>query len=696
MNVRERFEAVDAATNAFLLRVHHGWIVAALFVLHACFVLPLRYPTAMFDEFGYLSYARVFAGAGIPPNLESLASQPFLYGLTISPALFAFQEFFAGYKVALLLNCVLMALAYPGIFYLARRLGGLGRPAAIAVGVATSCYASALLFPSYTVSEALFLPLFVWTACAFVALLDRPQWPRAVSLGILCALLYATHQSGAIVIGAAVVALALAVRRRTLSVTSAAAFAGALIVSMIVVGAEERRMLLVLYHRETEGGLAHAAAAALHPDQLLSWLRAIVCQLFAITVSTFGLFTIGLWGALRRVRDAAYGPFYLFAALAGAGSILGSAAFLTAGAAPPPEWINFYFAVRYCEHVALVLVPIGFLVVADPNRRAAAVRVALGVLAVSAVIALPGVQHPEWFDGVGRRMNMLAFTGMVQLFGRASVWTLLATGAVVAAALFALQRARMVWWYAVFAAAGLVLAFQQLVVAYVPLQYIISQDGERFEIPNALRDAKPGTRVAYDVSALNPLEYAFVQLLEFDVPLDRFDESGAVPPDPYVVAPAGWKSTSYSRLTCEHYADQCLWQKGTRAATAAGPQPFDYAFQPPAVVRTKGLYPIEGEGDDRFRWTNGDATLTVASLPRDARGKRLTLRLYAFEKTPVTVSFDGRVVRRFDVNRETVQTFAIAKLPKSVRIQSATFVPVPTNGYTRTLGVEVRQARLEP
>jgi hypothetical protein len=118
-------------------------------------------------------------------------------------------------------------------------------------------------------------------------------------------------------------------------------------------------------------------------------------------------------------------------------------------------------------------------------------------------------------------------------------------------------------------------------------------------------------------------------------------------------------------------------------------------------VRDTGLYPREPLGDGAFRWTNGDASLTMpVSLASDKRQILIHLAPMTRTDTPLTVAvnectlFDGALPggewsRVFRTDGCPASTFQGREM--NVRIRSGVAAAPPADG--RTLGVPVVEIR---
>jgi hypothetical protein len=118
-------------------------------------------------------------------------------------------------------------------------------------------------------------------------------------------------------------------------------------------------------------------------------------------------------------------------------------------------------------------------------------------------------------------------------------------------------------------------------------------------------------------------------------------------------------------------------------------------------VQDTGLYPREPLGNDTFRWTNGDATLTVpSSLVPEKAHIAIHLTRMTRPDTPLTVTFDDCTL--FDgplPGGEWNRIFAIDRCPRStrrgsevsIRVRSGVAPAPPADG--RMLGVPIAEIR---
>lgn len=146
-----------------------GIAVCLLFVARALLVIPLNLPFIFPDEVGYLANVRHIVGRG---NLAMLDTTYYNagYSLLLLPSqLLGSPE--AGYRYALLINCLLAALLFAVLYSAIRSLSGVSANEALVISTAACLYPAGSFWACSSMSEstcALILPLAVLTLARFL------------------------------------------------------------------------------------------------------------------------------------------------------------------------------------------------------------------------------------------------------------------------------------------------------------------------------------------------------------------------------------------------------------------------------------------------------------------------------------------------------------------------------------------------
>ena len=207
--------------------------------------------------------------------------------------------------------------------------------------------------------------------------------------------------------------------------------------------------------------------------------------------------------------------------------------------------------------------------------------------------------------------------------------------------------------------------------------------------------------VSYDVAVWDEFYFPTYQLLQPRVRFRTFNSAtGEIPSDTNVISGAEWKSgkqLGYRRIACEASALPCLWLRDSNrnAFCAEG---RDIVATEDETVASSGVYWLEHDPQGEFRWTNGEARLTLP-LCKTERSKNLAISLLAYRDTTLELFVNDKSVlkRSVPAHQRIDEVLPLHRLPIEnelrVRIHSGTFMPTPQG---RTLGVQIRKLQIQP
>ncbi len=200
-------------------RRYRGWcllLIAALSVVTAVWIQSGRTkPTVFGDEALYTYKARNFAHHGgyfAPPGEPDTrkASAPF-YSFFLAPIFLAVDDANVAFSWILLIN----ALLHASMIYPAWKIAEAEFPAhRWLIAVVIAFWTIPASYSLSVMSEALFVPLFLWNGYLYLRLLARPTWARAMGVGAVTSVLLLTRFNGVAMLGVFAVICALVFERR--------------------------------------------------------------------------------------------------------------------------------------------------------------------------------------------------------------------------------------------------------------------------------------------------------------------------------------------------------------------------------------------------------------------------------------------------------------------------------------------------
>lgn len=363
---------------------------------------PLTGPIAHADEDGYLLGARILAG-GPGATLPSWSiMRPVGYPLLLTPAYWLADELTQVYQIVHVTNAVLMALVFPLVYLLSRRLFGLHRALAAGVAFVLATLPSMVFFSQFALTDAL-LPAVVALLLLLVhGMVDgvggRAAVWSAVGAGAVVAYAANTHVRGMVMLVVVVAVVALGAWRGWLGWPAVAGCAAA--VGVVYAGLGWANAWLE--DRLFATGAFSANDRVVNRLTTPRGLGRVVCdgagQIWHLCTSTYGLAAVGLaaalWALYRREWSRST-RVVLGAALAMTVGI----ALATSAGTPNEGRVNNHVYGRYVAIFAAFWVLVGVVALVQAGRlrggwRRAGGLVAGGsamtVLSLGAVLAYAG------------------------------------------------------------------------------------------------------------------------------------------------------------------------------------------------------------------------------------------------------------------------------------------------------------------
>lgn len=359
--------------------------MAAVAVAQAWTTRTARTISIVADEAGYLANARYLAGVGEAWNMGTTTFYRPGYSLLLVPLYRLFDDPATVYRAAVVVNIALAAATVPLAAAVARRLFGLRRGTALAVGTVATLYPPTFLQSNFAWSENLFVPLFLGLALATHALLVDRRWWTGPLVGLLAPLLVLTHGRGAGPAAVAVVVVAVAGARGVVDRRAAAVGIGLAAAGLLAGQALNRHLVDVLFERD-RGDERLVRDALGRIDDLGAVVLAVGGQVWYLLVATAGLAGVGAVALVLRARSPgrAGEAGAAWAALAMVGSVLVVSSLYMADR---PRADHAIYG-RYDEGVILLLLVAGLahLVSAEARRRVVATAGAGAALVVAGAV----------------------------------------------------------------------------------------------------------------------------------------------------------------------------------------------------------------------------------------------------------------------------------------------------------------------
>lgn len=654
----------------------HSIPFGVILAIHLALAWAREQPLYMADEAGYLANARYLSGAAPMPTFHGSHFYPFGYSLFIIPAFRFFDSPFASYSASLVIGAVLMSTVYFSLYYLLAPLLGTPKRVAMFAACVTCLYPPLLLRANFAWAEAAYVPAFMLLVAVFGALLRYKTMRLALAFGLLLGFMYTIHSRSLALLPVGVLYLAALGYLRTLSWQKV----GAAISGTALVFVATR--VVVEHLRHAGGGavpeisVGPVIAHLLTFEGILDLLLKVNEQAFYLSISTFGLFFVGILAAGRIVAqskrtglaglldDAACGTLVFFV-LAWLATLVLSAAFLGS----IKDEAQFLIG-RFIDGISAPLIALGIAGILLgcnrwSHRRAVILAVILAASTFATVFSLSDLLTNTFEPGVYAFFALLG----------ESPSTLIVASGIAAAGYVACTLARGRWRFLPVAAvtALFLLSSAFAYSMYVlPLQERVARSSTLPGYIRAYLGSPPA--IAYDTASYHPLAYFSY---EFLLPHTRFipfnSAAGESPPAPIVIAGHTWPAAA--ALNAHFWqaepivpligADQALW-------TLPGPQQTalirsaDYAnsvlghFVLPSrsidTIEGKPVQPLWGVWQHGFFhptgsedavppvWVSARATIRIPTAGRPPRALLLNLVSTVDRATALRVHANGETL----------------------------------------------------
>lgn len=571
----------------FVSLVGHLLPIGLLLAMQLALALTREQPLYLADEAGYLANARYLSGAAPMPTFHGSHFYPFGYSLFLIPAFLLFNNPYTAYSASLVIGIVLMSTVYFSLYYLLTPLLGIPTRVAMVAAFASCLYPPLLLRANFAWAEAAYVPGFMLLIALFGALLRYKTIRLALAFGLLLGFMYTIHSRSLALLPIGVISLFTLGYLRSLSWKAVSAA----VASTALVFLASRVMVEHLRHAGgtavPEIAVSPVIAHLLTLEGLLDMVSKVNEQAFYLTISTFGLFFVGILtvgrilsqskraGVAGLLEDPARSSLTFFV-LIWLGTLVLSAAFLGSIRDETQFLIGRFIDGISAPFIALGIAGILLGINRWSHRRAA---ILAGILAGSTLATvyslstlLPNTFEPgvyAYFALLGDSSLALVVAPAVAAVGFVACtlvrgrWRFLAAGAITTPFLF----------FTAYAYFSYTLPLQDRVVRSSSLApYIRAYFGT------------PAT-IAYDTAAYHPLPYFSYEFLLPHTRFIPFDSStGELPPASIVISSSTWPQAETLGAVFWQAeprvlligADQALWTLPSPAQSALIPK-SDYA-----------------------------------------------------------------------------------------------------------------------
>jgi hypothetical protein len=532
-------------TSSDIPKRRRGWALALLtawlaqVAVRLWFAAEQSLPTALPDEIGYLSGARLLAGHGISPDLSSNTLYRGGYGLLMSPAFLLAHNPVRAYHLVQVENALIGAFLLPLAYVLARRLGT-SRAAAFVLANAAALLPCAVFFGAFALTDAI-LPVLMlgwlllshsWLTLPIASRADRVKVAASgAGAAALAAFVDVVHSRGAVLLLVHTLLILLAAVRKWCSRPVVALSAGALIA---VFAAGEALNAFVQHRLYTAGVRDLGGTLRERVTSTHGWgwtLRIATGEVWYQVVVTGGLAGIGLMVVIAMAFRRGTAPPVRALAVALVAVVIGIATG-TAAALPDEHRIGNDAYGRYLACLTPPLFVLGAVTLLRARRRTATAACAGGALpmlagaAVVSVFAGSALTHDTLV-----RFDFPDLSALTWNWTGVHVWPTTAAGLVLLAAAVAASRVRgqaaPVLLACLFGAVGIItLAGDRVHVLPEPIPVPLAAMKTLSDAPNGPTWNRAGRGVAID----STIPWQISELMQYRTGWDQAIEFAPRPP----------------------------------------------------------------------------------------------------------------------------------------------------------------------
>ena len=370
-------------------------------LLLLCFVLGWGLPRVyavrfLPDEFGYWCYAARILGYDWS-NLVSLEGYySFGYSIILLPIMFFFQNAVCAYRVAIVVNAVLLAISGLGLYYIGCYLvtgenggeNGTSRMQMMLYASVAVFYPSYLFYMQVSLAETVLMTSYIMVCAMFISYIKNPTFFRMMGTIIMLLWMYSIHMRSVGVVIAFTISIMILFfqnkEHRKFSIGMLLlGLAGIFLLSQMKDYAKEILWTVAdektLQINDYSGKWNIFTRIFSSTEEFKIFLLGILGKVYYLVGSTGGLFLWGMWYLVKKsveaLRDREKKGIILFFLLLSMLGVFGITAVAMRGGR-----IDGYFYGRYNEYVLAPVIICGILGLLELKRPCWKITALIGIL----------------------------------------------------------------------------------------------------------------------------------------------------------------------------------------------------------------------------------------------------------------------------------------------------------------------------
>lgn len=264
------------------------------------------------DEFGYWAPAAKILGWDWSETTSLGSYYSFGYSLILTPILYFVKDSIFAYRMAVVVNMVLMCIGLFLLYKLMQKLfPDMDKERAVIISGIAALYPPWIFYIQMTMTEGLLLFLYILICCLFICFFENPRVLTAVGLAAALVYIYFVHMRsiGMIVAGSVTLFLWAAVSKDS-KLWKNVLLALFLIVALFLVGLGIKNGLIErLYHRTSDEVLQYndysgqwgKLKALFSPGGIKNFLAGCVGKALYLGLATYGLAYWGIYLIVAKV-----------------------------------------------------------------------------------------------------------------------------------------------------------------------------------------------------------------------------------------------------------------------------------------------------------------------------------------------------------------------------------------------------------
>ncbi len=255
-------------------------------------------PVIFADEVGYLGNARFLSGISHMPDMLTCTFYHFGYSLFLIPSFVLFKNPEHIYQCALWTNSIIITAAFVLMYYFLRSIFKLSSKNAMVIAFTTSCYPAFFLQSVFAWVECLFITAFIACIIFLYQMLKHKNLKWNFIFGITCSFLYTIHPRASVVVLLGIilyiVLFILKIQNIKNTIVGLLSILSVLILTNIINGIIIDAGYSYTNTHNYLNIFNGIVASILNTKGILRFLTEIIGQFWYLSVSSYGLFILGL------------------------------------------------------------------------------------------------------------------------------------------------------------------------------------------------------------------------------------------------------------------------------------------------------------------------------------------------------------------------------------------------------------------